>query len=75
MPVFRDLPGGDVSLCPVPETGTAVPTCTMPAALPADTTGPETCILTCDADETCPDGMQCVDMWELGHRVCAWVAH
>jgi hypothetical protein len=44
------------------------------SALPG-VVGPKKCLLTCDGGETCPSGMQCVHIWEYGHRVCAWISH
>jgi hypothetical protein len=31
------------------------------------------CFLTCDAGEPCPEHMQCVNMLEYDHFVCAWM--
>jgi hypothetical protein len=49
------------------ETGAATPQCVI---LP---TGPSQCFLTCDDGEECPAHMQCVDMLEFRHFVCAWM--
>ena len=55
--------------CPTPSSGTA------PAQCLQDWTGEGngTCFVTCDEQESCPDGMSCVAMSEIGHQVCAWV--
>lgn len=60
-----DSNASDPSFCPVPTSGTAQPDCANEQ---------DQCLLTCDAGETCPDGMTCVDMLEYQRSVCAWVA-
>lgn len=51
--------------CPVPESGTSAPVCgTM--------SGDRTCLLPCDAGQTCPDGMFCSEVFDTTGAVCVW---
>jgi len=53
--------------CPAGDGGNAQPLC-----LPGNF-GNNSCLLTCDSGETCPDGMTCTEgNSDVGHRVCAW---
>jgi hypothetical protein len=59
--------------CPVPPTGTAVPECLDEPFGPGS---PTSCLLTCDAGETCPDGLTCSEdlTTESGEALCIWVS-
>lgn len=51
--------------CPAGDTGNAEAAC-----ITRETQ--KHCFLTCDNDETCPDGMICTQGHDLEQRVCAW---
>jgi hypothetical protein len=56
--------------CPQPATGTATPECMED---PLGISSPTSCMLSCDAGQTCPDGMTCID-FITGEPTCMWIS-
>lgn len=59
--------------CPRADSGEARAECVEYVTGSPSIVGPRQCLLTCDHNERCPDGMNCVRVADYGRFGCAWV--